>query len=105
MELTNVQKSIYRALYEKNKTMLSKGFSGNSGPGDFKTSFNNLEMLLRKCCNHPFLIKDIEQDLNKDCETVADRIQKMIESSGKMLFMDKLLKKMKAEGKKVLIFS
>ena len=79
--------------------------AGNQGSGDFKTSFNNLEMLLRKCCNHPFLIKDIEEDLNKECETQAARIQKMIESSGKMLFLDKLLTKMKTDGKKVLIFS
>jgi chromodomain-helicase-DNA-binding protein 7 len=53
IEMTTLQKTIYRALYERNKGMLTKGLSGSS----VNTSLNNLEMQLRKCCNHPFLIK------------------------------------------------
>jgi chromodomain-helicase-DNA-binding protein 7 len=55
--MTNIQKTIYRALYEKNKSMLMKGMSSNS----VNATLNNLEMQLRKCCNHPFLIREIEQ--------------------------------------------
>ena len=101
IELTTTQKTIYRALYEKNKQILSKGFSG----GTFTTSLNNLEMQLRKCCNHPYLIHEIENECNKSLKTEDEKIQKMIEMSGKMILLDKLLPKMKLENKKLLIFS
>jgi chromodomain-helicase-DNA-binding protein 7 len=65
IEMTNLQKTIYRALYERNKGMLTKGFAG----AVITTSLNNLEMQLRKCCNHPFLIKEIEAELMKECHT------------------------------------
>jgi SNF2 family DNA or RNA helicase len=101
IELTTIQKTIYRALYERNKNILSKSFSG----GNFTTSLNNLEMQLRKCCNHPFLIKDIEYEFLKSVDTFEDKFLKLIECSGKMILLDKLLPKFKTEGKKVLIFS
>ncbi len=56
VEMTNIQKTIYRALYEKNKNMLIKGLASSSS---YNTNLNNLEIQLRKCCNHPFLIKEI----------------------------------------------
>ena len=56
VEMTNIQKTIFRALYEKNKAMLVKGISP-SGTGSYNTNLNNLEIQLRKCCNHPCLIK------------------------------------------------
>jgi chromodomain-helicase-DNA-binding protein 7 len=62
-------------------------------------------MQLRKCCNHPFLIREIEHELLKECHTFEDRCKKMIESAGKMILLDKLLPKLKKENKKVLIFS
>ena len=101
IEMTTVQKTIYRALYEKNKSVLSKGVINTN----FATSLNNLEMQLRKCCNHPFLIKEIEAELTKDCVYMEEKMNKLVESSGKMILLDKLLPKMKTEGKKVLIFS
>ena len=101
IELTTTQKTIYRALYEKNKTMLSRGFSG----GTFTTSLNNLEMQLRKCCNHPYLIHEIENEFNRTLKTEEEKIRKMIDMSGKMILLDKLLPKMKSENKKLLIFS
>lgn len=93
---------IYRALYERNKTMLIKGFSQNSAG---IAAFNNLEMQLRKCCNHPFLMKEMENELTNKCVTYDEKILKLIESSGKMILLDKLLEKFRNEKKKVLIFS
>jgi len=101
VEMTTVQKTIYRALYEKNKSVLSKGAIASN----FSTSLNNLEMQLRKCCNHPFLIKEIEAELTKECIYHEEKMNKLVESSGKMILLDKLLPKVKSEGKKVLIFS
>lgn len=69
------------------------------------TSLNNLEMQLRKCCNHPFLIKEMEGELTQDCIDTTDRINRLIETSGKLILLDKLVMKFKAEGKKILIFS
>ena len=72
---------------------------------NFTSSLNNLEMQLRKCCNHPFLIKEFENEITKDCANEVQKFEKMIESSGKMILLDKLLTKMQIEGKKVLVFS
>ena len=66
---------------------------------------NNLEMQLRKCCNHPFTIHDIADNLTKDCTTNELYIEKLISSSGKINFVHKALEKFKKENKKVLIFS
>ena len=54
VEITNFQKTTYRALLEQNRTLLLRGAAGVHGP-----SFNNLAMQLRHCCNHPFLIKGV----------------------------------------------
>ncbi|EGR27208.1 myb domain protein [Ichthyophthirius multifiliis] len=45
IEMTTIQKTIYRAIYEKNKGMLKKQFSSLV----MGASLNNLEMQLRKC--------------------------------------------------------
>lgn len=52
VELTNIQKKYYRAILERNFDFLSKGASSGNVP-----SLMNTMMELRKCCNHPFLIK------------------------------------------------
>lgn len=100
VELTSVQKIVYKTLYEKNKGTLQKGL-GFSGI----TLMNNLEMQLRKCCNHPFTISDIGENLTKDCFSNDAYVDKLVSSSGKMIFVDKALAKFKNENKKVLIFS
>lgn len=41
VEMTNIQKTIYRALYEKNKNMLVKGLS-STGTSSYNTNLNNL---------------------------------------------------------------
>lgn len=58
-----------------------------------------LMMQLRKCCNHPFLFEGAEPDF--DGTTAED----IIEASGKMKTLDLLLKKLKANGHRVVIFS
>lgn len=84
--------------------MLVKGLS-STGTGSYNTNLNNLEIQLRKCCNHPCLIKELEQDLLRECVTYQDRIEKIVNASGKMVLVSKLLEKCKKEGNKVLIFS
>lgn len=52
VELTNIQKKYYRAILEKNFTFLAKG----AGQANMPNLVNTM-MELRKCCNHPYLIK------------------------------------------------
>lgn len=100
VELTAVQKIVYKTLYEKNKGTLQKGLGMNC-----ISIMNNLEMQLRKCCNHPFLLNEMKQDLIKDCDSFDKYFDKLIVTSGKMIFLDKALQKFRKEGKKVLVFS
>ena len=100
IELTNFQKVSYKTLYEKNKGVLQKG----TGLG-YLTSMNNLEMQLRKCCNHPFLIREIQDKIRGEVYTQEAYIKKMLDYSSKMIVLDKLITKYKKECKKMLIFS
>jgi chromodomain-helicase-DNA-binding protein 7 len=63
-------------------------------------------MQLRKCCNHPMMIKEMWNELaNRAGDNGAEYLKLLIESSGKMILLDKLLAKFLSEGKKVLVFS
>lgn len=100
VELTTLQKKYYRAIYERNFTFLKKGNKSSNMP-----SLLNVMMELRKCCNHPYLIKGVEQNETEHLIAREQIYHKLIEASGKMVLIDKLLPKLKAGGHKVLIFS
>lgn len=61
--LTPIQKTFYKAIYERNTTFLFKGAKPNNTP-----SLMNVMMELRKCCNHPFLIKGAEEKILHDAD-------------------------------------
>jgi len=98
VELTAPQKQYYRAIYEQKTGFLYKG-GAKDGP-----SLSNLAMELRKCCNHPFLIKGAETELGKHFEGKTP-LEQLVQSSGKMMLLDKLLPKLQKDGHRVLIFS
>jgi chromodomain-helicase-DNA-binding protein 7 len=117
VELTSIQKQYYRAIFEHNHSFLNMGNSRNVAP-----KLMNIQMELRKCCNHPFLLDGIEhretekqqRELLESGEfdgKTPEEIQTMvnvkgyIDTSGKMVLLDKLLPKLRREGHKVLIFS
>ena len=98
--LAAMQKRYYRALYEKNVTMLAGGGRAVDGP-----SMMNLAMELRKCCNHPFLLKGVEfRELESSGHGVAE-VDRLVDACGKLQFMDKILPKLFDEQRKVLVFS
>ena len=100
VELTVSQKQYYRALYEKNVKFLNKGKSkALDGP-----TLSNLAMQLRKCCNHVFLLNGIEEEIRKVNASMND-IDMLVNGSGKLILLDKLLPRLKEEGHRVLIFS
>ncbi|XP_076818794.1 uncharacterized protein LOC143464735 isoform X2 [Clavelina lepadiformis] len=103
VELTNIQKKYYRAILERNFEFLSKGAAGGNVP-----NLMNTMMELRKCCNHPYLIKGAEDKIMHEQRGMHDdfnALQAMIQSSGKLVLIDKLLPRLKEGGHKVLIFS
>ncbi|XP_013394879.1 chromodomain-helicase-DNA-binding protein 8 isoform X2 [Lingula anatina] len=105
VELTNIQKKYYRAILERNFTFLAKG----SGTSNLPNLMNTM-MELRKCCNHPYLINGAEdtilEELNLQKGSPPEKLMEaMVQASGKLVLIDKLLPKLKAGGHKILIFS
>ncbi|XP_049457134.1 lymphoid-specific helicase isoform X1 [Epinephelus fuscoguttatus] len=61
----------------------------------------NILMLLKRCCNHPYLV-----EYPLDPATQEFKIdEQLVQSSGKFLILDTLLPALKKRGHKVLIFS
>lgn len=52
-----------------------------------------------------FLLKGVEEELIKDCKTEISIYDKILESSGKLLLLDKFIEKFRKENHKMLIFS
>lgn len=102
VELTSVQKRYYRAILERNFAFLTKGCRGANAP-----NLINAMMELRKCCIHPYLIKGAEERIVAECGAVGfeEQMACMVQASGKLVLVDKLLKKLRENGHRVLIFS
>ncbi|PRP88087.1 chromodomain-helicase-DNA-binding protein 5 [Planoprotostelium fungivorum] len=97
VELSPLQKQWYKALLTKNYGVLNS----NPKSGGVKTSLLNVLMQLRKCCNHPYLFPEVEpSNMTKE-----EEMRLMIEASGKLWLLDRMLEKLKAGGHRVLIFS
>ncbi|XP_062958409.1 lymphoid-specific helicase isoform X4 [Cynocephalus volans] len=68
---------------------------------EINLKLQNIMMLLRKCCNHPYLIEypidPVTQEFKIDEELVTN--------SGKFLILDRMLPELKKRGHKVLFFS
>ncbi|XP_054714186.1 chromodomain-helicase-DNA-binding protein 1-like [Uloborus diversus] len=93
VEMTAIQKQFYRWILTKNYKALSKGLKGNI------SSFCNIMIELKKCCNHAMLVRSVDNPNN------LDQLQLLIRSSGKIVLLDKLLCRLKETGHRVLIFS
>lgn len=91
VEMTSIQKQYYKWILTKNYTALRKGTKGAV------SSFVNVVMELKKCCNHASLVKPVEQ--------AQDSLTGLIKGSGKLMLLDKLLVRLKETGHRVLIFS
>ncbi|XP_039593467.1 lymphoid-specific helicase isoform X1 [Polypterus senegalus] len=61
----------------------------------------NVLMLLKRCCNHPYLIEypldPVTQEFKVD--------EQLVQNSGKFLVLDRMLPELRKRGHKVLIFS
>ncbi|KAG0788881.1 hypothetical protein G6F16_006870 [Rhizopus arrhizus] len=103
VELTNPQKKWYRAILEKNFTFLKRGSKNNKDMPHLR----NIMMQLRKCCIHPYLLEGAEEVIVSECNARGSQEQFncLVQSSGKLVLIDKLLRKLILGNHKVLIFS
>ena len=102
MRESSALQSLEAAASEKDRKLAgvtgegAKEKTSNSG-GDWR-KLNSLLMQLRKCCNHPYLFSP---DIQDEGVTLED----MIEASGKLSVLDRILTKLKENGHRVVIFS
>ncbi|KAL9090659.1 MAG: hypothetical protein Q9165_005147 [Trypethelium subeluteriae] len=99
--LSDYQLEYYKNILAKNYTALNQGSKGQ------KASLLNITMQLKKCSNHAFLVPVAEQRrlAGVDADDRKEILKQLVVCSGKMMVLDKLLTKLKAEGHRVLIFS
>ncbi|KAF8167097.1 P-loop containing nucleoside triphosphate hydrolase protein [Crassisporium funariophilum] len=93
--LTEMQRKWYRSVLEKDIDAVN----GLTGKKEGKTRLMNMVMQLRKVTCHPYLFDGAEPGPPYTTD------EHLIENSGKMLILDKLLASMKEKGSRVLIFS
>ncbi|KAL3937227.1 MAG: hypothetical protein SGARI_002208, partial [Bacillariaceae sp.] len=87
-----MQKTLYRDILLRDIDSI-KGTSGN------RTAILNIVMQLRKCAGHPYLFPGVED------RTLPPLGEHLVESCGKMVLLDKLLKRLKETGHRVLLFT
>ncbi|KNC98438.1 uncharacterized protein SPPG_06143 [Spizellomyces punctatus DAOM BR117] len=102
VSMTSIQKELYRAILAKNSDILKSIGVVISGKDDARVSpLQNILMELRKICNHPYILPDVEpKDLTEE-----EAHKRLIESGAKLALLHKMLPKLKARGHRVLIFS
>jgi hypothetical protein len=91
--LSAMQREWYRKLLLKDLDVV------NAGGKESKLRLMNIAMQLRKLANHPYLFDGAEPG---PPFTTAEHI---VQNSGKLVVLDKLLPKLQARGSRVLIFS
>ncbi|KAF8835498.1 hypothetical protein BDN67DRAFT_1072395 [Paxillus ammoniavirescens] len=93
--LTEMQRKWYRSVLEKDVDAVN----GLTGKKEGKTRLMNMVMQLRKVTCHPYLFDGAEPGPPYTTD------EHLIENSGKMMILDKLLQSLKPKGSRVLIFS
>ncbi|KAF2840227.1 putative SNF2 family helicase/ATPase [Patellaria atrata CBS 101060] len=93
--MSDMQVKWYQKILEKDIDAVN----GAGGKKESKTRLLNIVMQLRKCCNHPYLFEGAEPGPPYTTD------EHLINNAAKMIMLDKLLKRMKAQGSRVLIFS
>jgi SWI/SNF-related matrix-associated actin-dependent regulator of chromatin subfamily A member 5 len=92
--MSKMQKQLYKKLLLRDLDSIAGNNSGKN-----KTAILNIVMQLRKCCGHPYLFEGME---NRTLDPLGEHL---VENCGKLFMVDKLLKKLKERGSRVLIFT
>lgn len=98
VELSPIQKKYYKYILTRNYEALNPKSGGQT------VSLLNVMMDLKKCCNHPYLFPVAAEEAPIGPHGNYDT-QALIRSSGKLVLLSKMLKRLKDQGHRVLIFS
>ncbi|KAH6613791.1 SNF2 family N-terminal domain-containing protein [Chaetomium sp. MPI-SDFR-AT-0129] len=93
--MSEMQVKWYQKILEKDIDAVN----GAGGKRESKTRLLNIVMQLRKCCNHPYLFEGAEPGPPYTTD------EHLVHNAGKMMVLDKLLKRMQSQDSRVLIFS
>jgi len=91
------QKKVY-------KNILTRNFEALNSKGGAQVSLLNIMMELKKCANHPYLLPGPAEEAQLAPNGLFE-ITGMIKACGKLTLMSKMLRQLKAQGHRVLIFS
>ncbi|WVZ82247.1 hypothetical protein U9M48_029533 [Paspalum notatum var. saurae] len=94
VELTSKQKEYYKAILTKNYEVLARRNGG-------QISLINVVMELRKLCCHGFMTDEPDSEPANP----EEGLRRLLDSSGKMQLLDKMMVKLKEQGHRVLIYS
>ncbi|XP_060528036.1 chromodomain-helicase-DNA-binding protein Mi-2 homolog isoform X2 [Cylas formicarius] len=98
VELSPMQKKYYKYILTRNFAAL------NPKGGGQPVSLLNIMMDLKKCCNHPYLFPAAAEEAPIGAHGQYD-IQHLTKAAGKLVLLSKMLKKLRDQGHRVLIFS
>ncbi|KAM9326735.1 chromodomain-helicase-DNA-binding protein 4 [Gastrophryne carolinensis] len=98
VELSPMQKKYYKFILTRNFEALNARGGGN------QVSLLNVVMDLKKCCNHPYLFPVAAMEAPKMPNGMYDG-SALIKGAGKLMLLQKMLRKLKDDGHRVLIFS
>jgi len=91
--MSTMQKKLYKKLLLRDIDSITSSNSKN------RTAILNIVMQLRKCCGHPYLFEGVED------RTLDPLGEHLVENCGKLYMVDKLFKKLKERGSRVLLFT
>ncbi|WCJ30367.1 Chromodomain-helicase-DNA-binding protein 5 [Euphorbia peplus] len=94
VDLSSKQKEYYKAILTRNYQILTRR-------GGAQISLINVVMELRKLCCHPYMLEGVEPDI----QDAQEAYKQLVETSGKMQLLDKMMVKLKEQGHRVLIYS
>uniref|UniRef100_A0A1I7T7X1 DNA helicase n=2 Tax=Caenorhabditis tropicalis TaxID=1561998 RepID=A0A1I7T7X1_9PELO len=98
VELSPMQKKWYKNILTRNFDAL------NVKNGGTQMSLMNVLMELKKCCNHPYLFVKASLEAPKEKNGMYEGTA-LIKNAGKFVLLQKMLRKLKDGGHRVLIFS
>ena len=93
--MSKIQKQLYKNLLLRDIDSITASKTSSKN----KTAILNIVMQLRKCCGHPYLFEGVE---DRSLDPLGEHL---VENCGKLAIVDKLLKKLKERGSRVLIFT
>ncbi|XP_053675987.1 chromodomain-helicase-DNA-binding protein Mi-2 homolog [Anopheles nili] len=98
VELSPLQKKYYKYILTRNYEALNPKGGGGA------CSLINIMMDLKKCCNHPYLFAAAAEEAQLGPGGNYE-LQSLTKAAGKLVLLEKMLKLLKSQGHRVLIFS